>query len=703
LGRHVKHNFGKRFSRSIQPTPVSSKLRRIAKSDRFLALPASQSLQPSDEPGAAANNTEQMLTEISYKAASQHFRSGDYTSSLVTINRLLEIQKDARTYTLLARTLKQLGHKAEAAQAFQLAANLGGQHADENLIDAIRLYFEVGEKEKALAMASRILPKLTRDPELAFIVGSLLVERGEAKLARVFKTLLIKSKELPHMLLGARISLNTWDMFDPSDIETARILLSRIPNSQPVRLMYLTFSREHSKYDAIERHQPIIDAAVASGEIDFVRMDGTFFNLHWTGDEHLNQLARSNTPKFSPQMTAARHQMPHSWGEKIRVGYLSSDLFDKHATMKLIRRVFELHDRDRFDVTLFCHSDPKMLATNEANREDWGNLVLVRDMSDEELLAEIKSRNIDILVDLKGHTVGTRNGVFNRQAAPIQVAWLGFPGSTVNVDLDYAVGDIHVLPDSSKPHYYEKFCRLPECYQPNDPVNRPLAKPMARKDVGLPEDAFIFASFNANRKITPKMLDLWARIVKSTPNGILWIMTNNADGRKNIQKKLVDCGVSAKQIYFMTKLQFEYHLNRIPLADLGLDTYPVNGHTTTSEMLWAGLPVLTYKGSNFASRVSESLLNAIGLPELIAEDEEDYLRLAVEFAKNPELIKPLRQRLEDNRLRSPLFDDERFTRHLEAGYETMVERARNGLEPDHIDVPCLPPRTEPFMEKLAQE
>ncbi|MBB6162754.1 tetratricopeptide (TPR) repeat protein [Rhizobium wenxiniae] len=639
------------------------------------------------------------MTEISYKAASQHFRSGDYTSSLVTINRLLEVQKDARTYTLLARTLKQLGHKAEAAQSFQLAAELGGQHADDNLIDAIKLNFEIGEKDKALALANRILPKLTRDPELAFIVASTLVERGEARVARVFKTLLIRSKELPHMLLGARISLNTWDMFDPSDIETARVLLSRIPNSQPVRLMYLTFSREHSKYDAIERHQPIIDAAIASGETDFVRMDGTFFNLHWTGDEHLNQLARSNTPRFSPEMTAIRHQMPHTWGDKIRVGYLSSDLFDKHATMKLIRRVFELHDRDRFEVTLFCHTDPKMLAANEANREEWGNVVTVRDISDEEIVAEIRSRNIDILVDLKGHTIGTRNTVFNMQAAPIQVAWLGFPGSTVNVDLDYAVGDKYVLPDSSKPHYYEKFCRLPETYQPNDPVNRPLAKPMTRKEVGLPEDAFIYGSFNANRKITPQMLDMWADIVKSTPNGILWILTNNAESRINIQKKLVAAGVPAKRIFFMTKMQFEHHLNRIPLADLGLDTYPVNGHTTTSEMLWAGLPVLTYKGTNFASRVSESLLHAIGLPELIAEDENDYVRLAVEFGKNPEQLKPLRQRLEDNRLKSPLFDDERFTLHLETAYETMVERAKNGLKPDHIDVACLPARSGPFMEK----
>lgn len=647
----------------------------------------------------AACITEQTLNEISYKTASQQFRSGDYTASLVTLNRLLDIKKDARTYTLLARSLQQLGHRAEAAQSFQLAAELGGQHADDNLIDCIRLYFELGEQDKALALASRIFPKIGRDPDLAFIVASLLVDRQEIKLARVFKTVLMKSDKLDHMRLGARISLMTWDLFDPSDIETVRVLLSRIPNNNAVRSMYLTFSREHNKFEAMERHQPIIEEAIAAGDLGFLRQEGAFHNVNWTGDERLNQLARANMPVFSPEMTTLRHQMPHVWSEKIRVGYLSSDLFDMHATMKLIRRVLELHDRDRFEITLFCHTDPKSLASNKADRSEWGNVVTVLDMSNDDLAAEIRGRGIDILIDLKGHTFGTRNAVFNKQVAPIQVAWLGFPGSTINVDLDYVIGDQYVLPDSSKPYYYEKFCRMPDTYQPNDPVHRPLAKPVTRKEAGLPEDKFVFASFNANRKISLKMINLWAEILKATPNSVICILTGNNDCKINTQKKLASLGISTKRVFFMNKMQFDLHLNRIPLADLGLDTSPYNGHTTTSEQLWAGLPVLAFRGTNFASRVSESLLNAIGLPELVAENEEDYFRMAVEFGNNPERLKPLRQRLEDNRLKSPLFDAERFCRHLETAYEMMADRARKGLKPDHIDVASLPPRTAPFMEK----
>ncbi|MCJ7997049.1 glycosyl transferase [Rhizobium cremeum] len=639
------------------------------------------------------------MNEITYAAASKQYRTGHYTASLSTLNRLLDVQRDARTYTLLAKTLLQLGLKQEAANSYKLAAEQGGQHAEENISEAIKLYFACGEKDRALALANSILSRVRRQPDLAYIVSSLLLERQQARLARVFKDLLIKSDVLEHMQLGARISLNTWDVFDPSDIETARVLLSRLPRNQSIRLMYLTFCREHSKFDSVERHQPLIDAAIAEGDTSFIQNDGTFFNLHWTGDEHLNQLARSNTPFFSPEITKLRRQVPHSWSSKIRIGYVSSDLFDKHATMKLIRRVLELHDRDRFEVTLFCHTDPEMLKLNEADRSLWGDVVTIRDMDDAEAIAEIRKRGIDILVDLKGHTVGNRTALFNRAAAPIQVAWLGFPGSTVNVDLDYAIGDKFVLPDSSKPHYYEKFCRLPETYQPNDPVNRPLAKQTSKKDVGLPEDAFVFASFNANRKITPPMIEMWATILKKVPNSVIWILRNNKESQTNITSKLLSCGIAAKRIFFMQKLDFELHLNRITAADVGLDTFPVNGHTTTSEQLWAGLPVLTIKGTNFASRVSESLLHAIGLPELIAEDNDDYMRKAIELAEQPERLKAYRQRLEDNRLSSPLFDAERFCRHLETAYQMMVDRAKQGLEPDHLDVPCLPPRDGAFMVK----
>ena len=283
--------------------------------------------------------------------------------------------------------------------------------------------------------------------------------------------------------------------------------------------------------------------------------------------------------------------------------------------------------------------------------------------------------------------------------APIQVAWLGFPGTTVNIDLDYIIGDHYVLPDASKAHFYEKYCRLPECYQPNDPFNRPKPRPTTRAQYGLPEDAFVYASFNGNRKITPQMVDVWCNILKRSKNSVLWLLCNGPRAEANIWSRLEARGINRKRVVFTARIRYEDHIDRQQLADLGLDTFPVNGHTTTSEQLWGGLPVLTVKGNNFASRVSESLLNAIGLPELVADDIKAYEDMAVQLAGQPERIAQFKETLAANRYIKPLFDAERFTHHLETAFEMMAERARQGLTPEHMDVPALPVRSQPFMEE----
>ncbi len=638
-------------------------------------------------------------SQISYQAASASFKAGHYTQALATINRLLEVNADARTYALLARTLSQLGFKTEACKAYLAAAEKGGSSSTEHLIDALKLNFEIGNKDEALALSSRLQPKQRMQPDIAYVIASIMFERGQLDLAAVFKSVLVKSDKIDHIKLGIRITASVWDVFKPSDIDAAYNVLKRIPADNRIRLLYLTFCREHNKFDAIERHQPIVEKAIAEGDTDCLRADSPFFNATWCGDERINRLALGNTPRFDPAMTAARRAMPHRWAEKIRVGYVSSDLFDQHATMKLIRRVLELHDRDQFEVTLFCHTKPELIEKSIADRSQWGNVVTITDMTTDESLAEIHKREIDILVDLKGHTNGNRTVIFNRAAAPIHVTWLGFPGTVSNVDLDYAIGDPVVLPMSSAPYYHEKFCRLPDTYQPNDPLNRPLPQPVTRKEARLPDDVFIFGSFNAPRKISLGTIDAWIRILKKTPGSAIAIIYHSDESRGFIRKRFADNGIAGNRVFFMPKLDFQLHINRIPLVDLGLDTFPYNGHTTTSEQLWAGLPVLTVKGTNFASRVSESLLGAIDAPELVTPTLDDYVERAVHFFNNREELQDLRRRIEANRFVSPLFDADRFRQHLETGYRMMVERAKAGLEPDHIDVPALPRRNEPFMQR----
>jgi predicted O-linked N-acetylglucosamine transferase (SPINDLY family) len=366
--------------------------------------------------------------------------------------------------------------------------------------------------------------------------------------------------------------------------------------------------------------------------------------------------------------------------------------------MKLLRRILELHDRDKFEITLFCHTEEKYLEheAGTVDRSQWGHVCTVRDMTDEEAAKAIRERQIDILVDLKGHTFGGRSRILNYGGAPLQATWLGFPGSVTDVDLDYAIGDRFVLPASSEANYYEKLVRMPDCYQPNDPANRPKPRPTTRAQVGLPEGAFVFASFNANRKINTAVLDVWCNILKRAPNSVLWLMLSSPRTQNNLLNYMNKKGVESDRVIFCPRVPYEEHIDRQQMADLGVDTFPVNGHTTTSEQLWGGLPVLTVKGTNFASRVSESLLNAIGLPELVASDTGAYENMAVELANAPDRIAEYKRRIRENAVIMPLFDAERFTLHLEKAYEMMVERAKLEQEPDHIDVPPLPPRTEPF-------
>lgn len=636
--------------------------------------------------------------EISYAAAASDYRAGRYLNGLAKLNRLVDTQKDARTFALLGKTLVKLGMKAEAAQAYMLAADLNSSQADDYREIALLLHFEVGNDDLVLALGNKLVARARKDPAIAYPLASTLIKRNEVEAAAAFKQVLAKSDDPTHMVIAARLLLMNWEPNSSEHIDTARLLLGKIPSNNTMRLLYLTLCREISRYDVIEKQQTIIEDAIAAGEDDFVVNDHPFFNLHWTGDERLNQQSRLQTLHLPEGARERRRKAPHTWrDDKIRIGYVSGDLWDQHATMKLVRRMFELHDRNRFEVTLFCNTPKFLLEKNKADRSAWGEIVEIQDMTDLEAVAEIRKREIDILVDMKGYTKFNRSYIFNEPSAPVHVAWLGFPGTTAGLDLDYVIGDRWVLPDSSEPWYDEIFCRLPECYQPNDAYYRPRVEPIARKDVGLPEDKFIFGSFNGNRKITYRMTEIWAEILRRTPDSILWIMRNNTESQKNISRRFEKLGIPLKRIYFMHLEQYRDHMNRIPLADLGLDTYPVNGHTTTSEQLWAGLPVLTVKGTNFASRVSESLLSNIGVPELIASDSDDYIAQAVALYNDRDRLKGYRERIDRQRFVAPLFDSERFTRHIEKAYEMMAERARAGLEPVKIDVPALPPREGPFM------
>ena len=370
---------------------------------------------------------------------------------------------------------------------------------------------------------------------------------------------------------------------------------------------------------------------------------------------------------------------------RIRVGYFSAD-FHLHATSHLMAELFERHDRSRFELTAFSFGPARQDAMRARVSRAFENFVDVRDMSDAEIVSAARRDGIDIAVDLKGYCKDSRTGIFAQRVAPVQVNYLGYPGTMGAPFIDYMIADAVIIPEEHRPHYSEKIVYLPDSYQPND-TRRPISgREFSKAELGLPQTGFVFCCFNNNFKILPETFDSWMRILGSVEGSVLWLLEDNATAAANLRREAQVRGVDPRRLVFAPRMALPEHLARHRAADLFLDTLPRNAHTPASDALWAGLPVLTCPGETFAGRVAASLLKAIRLPELVAQSGEDYERLAIELARSPGRIADLKRKLDANRQVAPLFDIERFTRHLEAGFAAMYERDRAGLPPADIRV-----------------
>jgi predicted O-linked N-acetylglucosamine transferase (SPINDLY family) len=371
--------------------------------------------------------------------------------------------------------------------------------------------------------------------------------------------------------------------------------------------------------------------------------------------------------------------------DRIRIAYLSSDFHD-HATAHLMAGVFERHDRSRFETTAFSFGPPDDGEMRRRLTSAFDRFIDVRQSSDETIAALVREMEIDIAVDLKGFTTYARTGVFARRPSPIQAAYLGFPATMGTSYIDYIVADAVVIPPAEQSAYAEKVVYLPYSYQANDARQVTADRIPTRRDCGLPERGFVFCSFNNTFKITPDVFAVWMRILRRVEGSVLWLFEGNADAPENLRREAQAHGVSPDRLVFAPRASHADHLARHALADLFLDTLPCNAHTTASDALWAGLPVLTCAGTTFAGRVAASLLNAIGLSELTVHSLADYEELAVRLAHDRDLLGSFKQRLVENRATHPLFDTARLTRHLECAYSRMVERHRDGKSPEGVAV-----------------
>ena len=369
--------------------------------------------------------------------------------------------------------------------------------------------------------------------------------------------------------------------------------------------------------------------------------------------------------------------------KKIKLGYFSAD-FHNHATMHLMAELFEHHDKTQFELIAFSFGPDLHDEWRIRAKSSFDQFIDVRDKSEIEIAELARLLAIDIAVDLKGFTQDARTNIFTHRAAPIQVNYLGFPGTMGADYIDYIIADHTLIPEDNKNCYSEKIAYLPNSYQANI-KNRSISdKIFTRKEMGLPEDSFIFCSFNNNYKITPTVFDSWMRILNRVENSVLWLFKTNDTAVKHLKREAEVRGVNSRRLVFASRLPVEEHLKRIQLADLFLDTLPYNAHTTASDALRVGLPLLTIMGKAFSSRVAASLLKAIGLPELITSSASAYEALAIELANKPHQLQAIKNKLQANLPNSLLYNTPLFTEHIELAYKKMYQRSQQGLLPDHI-------------------
>jgi len=370
---------------------------------------------------------------------------------------------------------------------------------------------------------------------------------------------------------------------------------------------------------------------------------------------------------------------------KIRIGYLSCD-FQEHATALLLIEMFEAHDRARFELFAYSYGADDGKPMRPRLEATFDHFVDIEALSNIDAARAIHADGIDILIDLKGYTLHTRTAILMFGPAPVQVNFLGYPGTLGGSICDYIVTDPFLTALSSSEDYSESFAYLPNTYQPHGRKARIGTAP-TRAEAGLPEEGFVFCCFNQAYKITPDMFDIWCRLLIEVPGSVLWLLKNKkAEG--NLKNEALWRGVTSDRLVFAKDLPQIEHLGRLQLADLVLDTLPYNAHTTASDALWASVPLVTCAGATFPSRVAGSILRAIGLDELIAPDLDGYFDFAYALATDPDRLASVKAKLAANRLTTPLFDIEAYTRDLEGLFETMWRRYRDGEPP--ISIGALP-------------
>lgn len=575
--------------------------------------------------------------------------TGRLDEALASLDRALAINpRYADAHTSRGRVLHQLNRWQEALSSFENAIELDPRNADA--------YCNRGVTLKAMSLNDLALQSFQKALEIRpdsvadlYLRGSILHElkQFDAALECYRRAFEIDPDHhwLPGILLHERLRVCDWEGLD----ERLELLASKIRQGTPASPPFVVITST----DSADLHR-------RAAEI-------------WARETVL------------PGITGPAPAWKRTSRPKIRIGYYSAD-YHMHATALLAAGLFERHDRSRFEVIGFNFGLDQPDAMTERLRAAFDQFLDVRSHTDQQIAQLSREMEIDIAVDLKGYTLHQRPAIFAHRAAPIQAGYLGYPGTMGADFMDYLIADRTLIPHELRAHYAEKIVELPGSYQVNDRTRSISEHVYSRVELGLPPEGFVFCSFNGSYKILPPMFGCWMRILGRVEGSVLWLLEGNTTAAGNLRQAARRHGIDPDRLIFTGYMRPAEHLARHRLAQLFLDSWPCNAHTTASDALWAGLPVLTYAGESFPSRVAASLLNAVGLPELIATGLDSYEELAVSLATDPARLSDLARRLGENRMSAPLFDTALFTKRIEAAYVEMYGRYRQGLAPEHISI-----------------
>lgn len=565
--------------------------------------------------------------------------------AVVGLDRALALRPgDAEAWFQRANALRALDRQQDALESYDRALSLRPDHA-ETLLNRGNALQALGRYEDALLSYDRALALRSDHPEIHNNRGNALHElrRYDAALASYGHALRLR------------------------------------PDHPNAMSQYVYLKRLMCDWDGLAGVEADLVSRACAGDLVMEP-----FPLLSLVDDPAVQLACARR-YWRGRSVADAARPARARAETIRLGYISAD-FRLHPVAFQTAELFELHDRARFEVLGFAYGGPDDSAMRKRLRAAFDDFIALDGEDSRRVAERIQARGVDILIDLTGLTRGNRLDVLALRPAPVQVHYIGYPGTLGGGGIDYLIADPFIVPPGGEQHFAEKIVRLTPCYQVNDRQRQVGTRRWTRAECSLPDGGFVFCCFNNSYKLTPALFDVWMRLLGAVPGSVLWLLGDNPWVEANLRREAAARGVDPVRLVFAPRATPADHLARHALADLFLDTLPYNAHTTASDALWTGLPLITCAGRSFASRVAGSLLHAVDLPELVTHRLDDYESLALRLATEPGLLHSVRDRLVANRATAPLFDSVRTTRQIEAAYERMIERNRRGLPPESFGV-----------------